>query len=330
MVKEVSHRDRLCWHQQYDDEMLTLSHIGSVLIEWYDLPQSTAARVELRSIALERLARLSVLLSQENKPSTLCTPDSIGCIETGHLHRLGLVSRVPDGFSTSTQPVSLYSLLNRKPLLGTSSRAPLPTLSQRFTLAATLASSLYTFILARWHHKMFNSLNIVFMFPTAGAGVSLPDLSRPLVCGYSLSRPSAPEEISICGMQTPVSETYRHPRLRVPAHEQPRYEIKYDIYSFGLLLAEIGFWQSIAKIGAANSPRHGGVSAEGFKAGVTNKCASDLACWMGERYRDITIRCLQVGDPDAFNSVEDLTGFYWNVVLELVRCAERVKVFESA
>ena len=130
-------------------------------------------------------------------------------------------------------------------------------------------------------------------------------------------------------MQTSVSETYRHPRLRIPAHEQPRYEIKYDIYSFGLLLAEIGFWLSIAKIGAANSPRHGGVS-ESFKLGVTNKCASDLACWMGEPYRDITIRCLQVGDPDASSSVEDLTGIYWNVVLELVRCAERVNVFESA
>jgi hypothetical protein len=278
--------------------------------------------VELRSIALERLAKLSVLLSQENKPSTLCTADSIGCVETSHLYRFGLVSRVPDGFSTSALPVSLYSLLCRKPLPGTSSRTPLPTLSQRFTLAATLATSLYTFILARWHHKMFNSLNIVFMFPNAGG--NLPNLGRPLVCGYSVSRPSATEEISICGTQTSLSETYLHPKLQVPAHERPRYESKYEIYAFGLLLAEIGFWQPISKIGAANSPRHGGHSAEGLKDGVTSKCASDLACWMGEQYRDITMRCLQVGGP---RSVEDLTGFYWNVVLELVRCAERVKVF---
>ena len=295
-----------------------------MLIEWYDLPHSVGANMELRSIALERLAKLSVLLSQENKPSTLCAANSIGCVESSHLHRLGLVSLVPDGLSTSTLPVSLYSLLCRRPLPGSSSRAPLPTLSQRFALAAALATSFYTFVLARWHHKMFNSLNIVFMF--AGAAADLPDLDRPLVCGYGVSRPSATGEISICGNQTPLSETYLHPGLRVPANKRPRYETKHDIYAFGLLLAEIGFWQPIATIGAARSPRHGGVSAHGLRAGVTRKCDSDLACWMGQQYRDITMRCLQVGEDDSAHSMDDLTGFYWNVVWGLVRCSERVKV----
>jgi hypothetical protein len=51
---------------------------------------------------------------------------------------------------------------------------------------------------------MFNSLNIVFMFPNAGG--NLPNLGRPLVYGYSVSRPPATEEISICGTQTSLSE----------------------------------------------------------------------------------------------------------------------------
>ncbi|KAI1493335.1 hypothetical protein F5X96DRAFT_666840 [Biscogniauxia mediterranea] len=139
------------------------------------------------------------------------------------------------------------------------------------------------------------------MFMLPNAIVNLLALSRPL---------------------TPLTETYLHPNLRVPAHERQRYEIKYEIYAFGLLLA---------KIAAASSPRQGGVSAEGLRAGVTSKCDSDLACWMGEKYRDIALRCLQVGaNPNGPRPVEDLTGFYWTVVLELVRCAERVKVFESA
>jgi hypothetical protein len=273
--------------------------------------------MKLHSIARERLAKLSVLLDPENKPSTLCAPDSIGCVETSHLHRFG--------FSTSALPVSLHSLLCRKPVPGTSSPTPLPTLSQRFALAATLATSLYTFILARWHHKMFNSPNIIFMFPNAGG--DLPDLGRPLVCGYSVSRPSTTEEISICGTYSSLSDTYLHPKLQVPANERPRYETKYEIYAFGLLLAEIGFWQPISKIGAANRPPHGEHSAKESKDRVTSKCAGDLACWMGEQYRDITMRCLQVGIPGVSWSVEDLAGFYWNVVWKLVCCAERVKGF---
>lgn len=294
-----------------------------MLIEWYDLPHSVGSHMELRSIALERLAKLSVLLSQENKPSTLCAANSIGCVESSHLHRLGLVSLVPDGFSTSKLPVSLHSLVSRQPFPGSSSPPPLPTLSQRFALAATLATSFYTFVLARWHHKMFNSLNIVFMF--AGAAADMPDLDRPLVCGYSVSRPSATGEISICGNQTALSENYLHPALLVPANERPRYETKYDIYAFGLLLAEIGFWQPIAKVGAARSQRHGTVPAESLRTRVTRKCDSDLACWMGQQYRDITMRCLHVGENDSAHYMDDLTGFYWNVVWGLVHCSERVK-----
>jgi len=283
-------------------------------------------------VALERLAKLSILLSKDRKPQTLCTADSIGCVESTHLRRLGLVSRVPDGLSPSKLPISLYNLLCRKPLPSSSCRAPLPTLPQRFQLAATLASSLYTFMLARWHHKMFNSLNIAFMFPSHpdGTGGPLPELERPLVFGYSVCRPSAPEELSINESESSLSEFYLHPRLRVPPPGRPRYELKYEIYAFGLLLAEIGFWQPISRIGAASSPRQGGVSAEGFKAEVTRKCESDLGCWMGEQYRDVTVRCLRAAEAavgsNGSRSVEELTGFYWDVVWELVRCAERVKV----
>ena len=61
--------------------MLTLSHLGSVLIEWYDLPQSTGANVELRSIALERLARLSVLLSRRISRQLFVPPIALDALK---------------------------------------------------------------------------------------------------------------------------------------------------------------------------------------------------------------------------------------------------------
>ncbi|KAH8586369.1 hypothetical protein B0O99DRAFT_678815 [Bisporella sp. PMI_857] len=293
------------------------------LIEWYQLPEIVGAEFELRSIARERLAKLSVLLSAENKPSTLCAAESIGYVEANDLYRFGLVSRIPAGVSR-TPPVSLYSLLCREPLPGTSIRAPLPTLSQRFRLASSLATSLYTFMLTRWHHKMFNSLNTYFLFPKTEG--KLPDLSNPLVGGYTVSRPSAMGEISIGGTHTTLSETYLHPQLRVPPHERPKYVSKYEIYALGLLLAEIGFWQPISKIAAAKPPRHSGHSAEGLKKAVVDKTSSDLACWMGEQYRDVTRRCLEIDDTLDKRIGNGLADFYWNVVLELVRCDERVRL----
>jgi len=285
--------------------------------------------VELRSIARERLAKLSILLSAENKPSTLCTAESIGYVEGDQFYKFGLVSRIPDGFSPHKPPVTLHSLLSRKPLPGTSSKAPLPSLSQRFTMASSLATSLYTFMLARWHHKMFNSLNIYFLFSESDSG--LPNLDTPLVGGYSVSRPSAVEEISICAARSSLSECYLHPQLQVPARERPRYTTSYEIYSLGLLLAEIGFWQPISKIAAATAPRHGGHSAEGLKKAVVEKVSTDLACWMGEQYGNITLRCLKAGDGLRLGDGigDELSEFYWSVVMELVLFEERVKVLRS-
>ena len=294
------------------------------MIEWYHIPETIGAGVELRSIARERLAKLSILLSAENKPSTLCAAESIGYVEADQFYKFGLVSRIPIGAASSKPPVTLHNLLCRKPLSGTSSRIPLPSLSQRFTLASSLATSLYTFMLARWHHKMFNSLNIYFLFCEAES--SLPNFDSPLVGGYSVSRPSAVEEISICATRSSLSESYLHPQLRVPARQRPRYATKYEIYSLGLLLVEIGFWQPIAKIAAASAPRHGSHSAEGFKNAIIEKTSTDLACWMGEQYRDITLRCLRIGDGLGERIGDGLSDFYWSVVLELVRFEERVKV----
>jgi hypothetical protein len=49
---------------------------------------------------------------------------------------------------------------------------------------------------------------------------------------------------------------------------------------------------------------------------------------MGEQYRDIVLWCLKVVDiADQLN--RDLSDFYWDVVLELVRCAATAKAFGS-
>ena len=170
-------------------------------------------------------------------------------------------------------------------------------------------------MLTRWYHKLLNSHNVYFLFPDAGN--NLPDLDSPLIGGYSISRPSAKEEISILGTQSSLFETYLHPELRVSSQTKPKYVLKHEVYAFGLLLAEIGFWQPLLKIAGASSHHHRELSADGLRDAVIAKCSSDLACWTGEHYRDVTLFCLSV-DSKLANQIDDkLTDFYWSVVWEL-------------
>jgi len=192
-------------------------------------------------------------------------------------------------------------------------------LEQRYNLAVVLASSLYTFMLVRWHHKRFISTNIAFLF--ARKSPFTPDLTYPFVGGFALSRPNAPGEISISGPSPEELQVYLHPDLRVKLpQEPPKYTRAYDIYSFGLLLMEIGFWNTLSLI-TSRKGKSSKLEPRVFREEAVGECKARLGCWMGERYRDVTLRCLNIGNEAEGGIGEGLNDFYWKVVIELIECA---------
>jgi hypothetical protein len=52
---------------------------------------------------------------------------------------------------------------------------------------------------------------------------------------------------------------------------------------------------------------------------MTEKCKTDLGCWMGERYCDATLRCLNAERVKDDEVGEDLNDFYWQAVPELIK-----------
>jgi hypothetical protein len=296
-----------------------------VLIEWYPYPEPQVG-ISAWDIAQERIARLSYLLQEHRKPSTMHSLNTVGFLENPAVHSFGLVYSLPDWCSKRIEPVTLYHLLARNiPSISTSKAPPklpsLPSLEQRYGLAAILASTLYTFMLARWHHKRYHSSNVLFLFPSGTSQVdAAPNLSQPYIGGFTVSRPDTPTEISLPGVPNEEAELYLHPDLRVkPPHKTPKYKSVFDIYSFGLLLAEIGFWNTVSSI-ALGKEKNKDPSPQAFRRLVVKKCQADLACWMGERYRDVVLRCLN-GEKASEDGVgENLSDFYWHVVLELIKC----------
>jgi hypothetical protein len=95
-----------------------------------------------------------------------------------------------------------------------------------------------------------------------------------------------------------------------------------DLYAFGLLLLEIGFWNTLSRLSATPKAKGAKLSPSAQSGSLVSKCKTDLACWMGEQYRDITLRCLNAENEDEGGVGGSLNEFYWSVVWGLMSCAE--------
>jgi hypothetical protein len=316
-----------------------------VLVEWVEFPQGP---FDARLLARERVAQLSSIL-EETAPATLCVLKALGFIEHVEGGSSGLVFALPPKTPTTRRATTLHELLSRtprvvapnpgarRPVSGSEFIYPMPTLSQRLTLASTLSTSIYTFMLTHWHHERFSSLHMSFMLekpptritgtmpavsPSTTQAYSYPelDLKSPVIGGMAISRPDSTSERSLFAFPGDEELLYLHPDLRnaLAAYNAspkaievsqaddtsplPRYTRKNDIYALGLLLAEIGFWGPICRLTRARRPS--GVDAtasaltpEQLRDAVFGSCSTDLGCWMGEAYRDVTLSCLRAGLP---------------------------------
>ncbi|ODH52793.1 hypothetical protein GX48_00987 [Paracoccidioides brasiliensis] len=218
-----------------------------VLLERKDYDPDISGRD--KQILTMRVNRLVLLLSA-TKSADFCTPQSIGLIHDPGNHCWWIAFKFPRASiaeipldSVSTQPISLLSLLESK------LRPPLET---RLRLASMLATTLSELYGSSWLHKNIRSENILFpdLYQKKKSHKNEPSpldnyssqLLSPLIAGFNYSRQET-ESQTIDKNQfhhdiRPV--IYRHPNYQGEAAQG--YKIGYDIYSFGLVLAEIAWW----------------------------------------------------------------------------------------
>ncbi|KAM0226903.1 hypothetical protein ACHAPO_011997 [Fusarium lateritium] len=302
-----------------------------VFIEWVPIPKGDFDSYKL---AHGRMSRLSYTLHQVKHFSAFQPLPALGFFEFSSAKSFGLVWTLSRGITSSTKVSTLHEIL-KGPASKKSGqivvRDPLPSLNQRLQLASKLTMAFYTFLLTRWHHERFNSLHIAFLLDGAKDKTKPIDLSDPIIGGFAISRPDLPTELSISASVEEDEAIYLHPDIRerlkpgsnVTEENKPRYQRVHDIYAVGLLLAEVGFWQPLSRIAESGLKGVKAISMrpEQFKDAVVKKCESDLACWAGEIYRDVTLRCLLAGKPGGVqgeDNVEGLNNFYWDVGIELL------------
>lgn len=301
-----------------------------VLLEWTQLDRRW--RPADIQIARSRVVRLVRELSIPSKPSALRILQTLGVVEDfqDERHkRFGIIYSLPFNSSAVHRPVLLQDFFPRDE--ATLSTLKEPLLSQRFKLAHTLAAAIHEMHNMGWLHKELSSYSIAFLHYTSSSVDSEPDVNvlEPYITGFGYSRPDTEEAISLVRSSSAGLDFYRHPMLRVTGQSTeeeenqpvPRFQRKFDVYSLGLVLLEIGLWDKIATFERSADK----ADPQAFADRLVRVSKLHLGHRMGAIYRDVVVRCIRgigggQGEGEVESKEEELMAFYWGVLRELAKC----------
>lgn len=257
--------------------------LGNVLVEYKNLENSN---IRIDEIGKSRLRRLADVL-QAPASDAFRTPRCLGWFSAEDQAKHGLIFR--NSFGSEHLPVTLHTILSNHSSSSSSNRSRhrRPTLGQRFIIARKIGQALLKWHSVGWVHQGIASYNIVFFKHTSSDHI---DYSEPYLCGFDYTRESNDSSAKKHEKDT-VNDIYRHPD-RQGCHPPKRHTKVHDIYSFGLLLLEIGLWDLLPSMFGGVAKRKG---LAALRHEIVSKSRGLLSHEMGLAYEDATIACL-VGD----------------------------------
>ena len=251
-----------------------LSDLGPVLVEYKHYET-----LENRSHNLEQLERQVMILA-----NLLQSPDPPGfptlrCLRWFHEpdhRRFGLVFEYPkecDDFKSLNEIIASTEYSKR------------PTLGRRFAVVKNMGE-----VVLRWHtsanwvHQGISSRNIYFFKSTDSTDYSY---SEPYLVGFEFSRPSKGISDNAY-VEDFALNVYRHPaRQGAPSEYHAK---KHDLYSYGILLLEVGMWTLVANI--FNEKSKARMSPKKMREYIRLSASRRLGQSMGLSYERATLRCL--------------------------------------
>jgi hypothetical protein len=247
---ELSASD-ITWHQNQDSASTNQQRVEAmyksrpVWIEWKSGEGGTShdRKDGGNHKVIGRLNALVALLRENTRTQQFRAAPCLGYffIQDGKAEaRIGLVFEPPAGVDPNANPVSLFQLLHDERML-------MPSLTARVALAREIAESIEKLHAVNWLHKGLRSENILF-FQTGNDDC---DFSKPYLSGFDYSRPAQRRDMTERPSENVAHDLYRHPQVQTMAFEAPYskgYKKRHDIYSLGVVLLEISYWQTIDSI----------------------------------------------------------------------------------
>lgn len=178
-------------------------------------------------------------------------------------------------------------------------------------------------------HESFRSENILFFPPEQDQDAkctkipaSAIDYAQPWVLGFEYSRPEADFSLGITDVCL-ARDIYRHPvRQGQPGM---MFNKIHDIYALGVVLLEIGLWEAAITL-EKNQFKHAR-DPYVIQAQLQKQTARRLGARMGERYKQVVLKCLSGDFGVVDDTKEDLKlqqAFRTQVVDVLERAAANV------
>ncbi|KAL8858025.1 MAG: hypothetical protein Q9178_005486 [Gyalolechia marmorata] len=246
--------------------------------KYYHKDDRCTAQME---IAATRIKQLTALL-QVKKSQNFQTLNCLECWHESDLNRFCLEFSLPD--QGRPRPVTLRDIIQN-----TRTRYR-PSLEERFKLAWQIGQAISKWHSAGWVHQGIASRNIIFFSRPVDSQTTVPclceDYSMPYLCGFEHSRrsegPSNPRSI-----EDLAYNVYNHPKRQgIPSVSHLK---EHDMYSYGVLLLEIGLWQLADELFKKNEE----VKPVKIKEKLINNANDRLGHFMGSIYRSATLRCLE-------------------------------------
>lgn len=192
-------------------------------------------------------------------------------------------------------------------------------LKQRFFVAQTLARAIGAFHSDGWLHKSIRAHAVKFFFLPDGHTC---DFANPYLTDFEFSRPLAGVTRLVPQAVDLDHEVYRHP----DRHGLPGVSFSklHDIYSLGVVLVEIGLWQTARQIydDVVRYDLEGEVPSTGLppqqiKEAFLQDAKERLGHRMGASYQEAVIACLD-GDWDKFVGSQDFAKEFYKQVVQKV------------
>ena len=278
-----------------------------VLIEWitYDMHWEDEVREEL----LKRVGNIAQFLNEVTVQA-----DAFGLLHClGYFlsigrNSFGLVYELPlpQAIDSAEYDLKTLSEIIRETQGLDRPSLPPPYLGDRFALAQILSTILLDLHKASLVHKRISSLNIVFFSfpPVSSPSVtsSLPPsplpIRNPYLIGFNHSRPNDPHAVTSGPPSSHEACKYLAPEY---APVDARFCLEFDYYSLGLVLLEIGLWDTVTRMGRKTS------SAKELRQILLERRVPMLGHLMGESYRDAVRDCLK-GDFGRGGNEETAEG----------------------
>jgi hypothetical protein len=293
-----------------------------VLIEYatYDSAYPSTG-VPLPTNRLEQLLLILTKLSDNQKFHG--TLKCVGYFEDSSQPRYGLVFELPTTVYSGPsdlhksdeelRPVTLRTALETGSKSMHNTQGITPPLEDRFRLALTLALTFSKIHRDNFVHKDINSSNImVFRKPRRlSASTNEPQytLRSPVICSFDLFSEYNLDPAD----KTPAHNMYRHPDdPKMTGAKNAPYDVRFDMYSLGLILLEIGLWQPLSDLWKKK------YTLVDFKKRIGDIYIRKLASKCGTAYMQVVRDCFLAAD--SANSQDDPLQLYDRIKPRLQRC----------